>query len=383
MRPFAGIDRGADRGRPRLPRPELLDAATSSLKGVGSKTETALRQLGIDTLRDLLLYRPRRYEPPAPRSTISALIAGQPATIVCAVTSVSVRRTRRRSLTIVEALVTDDSGSIVATWFNQAWLLDRLTPGLAVELRGSVERTDFVVRSYDLEGTGELDRITPVYPASEALPSKRLRELVSQVIGYAGDVPDPLPAELRARLGLPAKADAILAIHEPTTANEAETARRRLAFEELLVMQVGLAVRRSAEQVGGARSLGEPGELIRRYLELLPFSLTAGQERVLREIDADLGRSEPMERLLQGDVGSGKTVVALYVLLRAVEAGHQGALMAPTETLAEQHFMTIEQLCADLGVPCLLLTGSRGKPALREARGLLTTGEAGIAVGTH
>ncbi len=161
-----------------------------------------------------------------------------------------------------------------------------------------------------------------------------------------------------ARDALPLKRDALVAIHRPESEGEAEKGRRRLAFEELLVLQLGIARRAAARERTLAPSLGEPGELIARYRTSLPFALTPYQETAVREIDADLARTVPMQRLLQGDVGSGKTVVALYALLRAVENGRQGALMAPTETLAEQHFLTVADLCFELGVTCALLTSA-------------------------
>ena len=178
---------------------------------------------------------------------------------------------------------------------------------------------------------------------------------------------------MKAAAGLPIRADAVVALHRPGAEADGERARRRLAFEELLTLQLGLARRRQGREEERAAALGEPGELAARYRAVLPFRLTPDQERAIAEIDADLAHERPMERLLQGDVGSGKTVVALYALLRAVEADRQGALMAPTETLAEQHFLTIEPICLELGVPCALLTRSV-KHDVAQAR---------IVVGTH
>jgi ATP-dependent DNA helicase RecG len=196
---------------------------------------------------------------------------------------------------------------------------------------------------------------------------------VERALPHARDLPDALPAPLKVSERLPLRADALVALHRPRSEEEGEEGRRRLAFDELLVLQVGLARARAGREAAVAPALGEPGELVRRYQELLPFTLTPDQERAIEEIDTDLARAAPMQRLLQGDVGSGKTVVALYALLRAVEAGQRGALMAPTETLAEQHFLTVEPLCAQLGVSVVLLTGS----VKSEVEG------AQIVVGTH
>ena len=357
-----------------------------TLAGIGPKLGASLRALGIATVRDLLLHRPRRYEPPAPASSIADLLAGQEATIDGAVQHVSARPTRRRGLTIVEALIRDGSGDVPAVWFNQAWIADRLRPGTRIRVRGAIERGGgFVVRDYDLgDGEHRLDLPGPIYPASEALSSKRVRELIARALPAVGDLADPLPATMRAELGLPLKRDAVLTLHRPVDTMEAERARGRMAFEELLALQVGLLRRRAAgSEDAVAPALGAPGELTGRYRGVLPFTLTEAQERSIAEIDRDLEGTAPMERLLQGDVGSGKTVVALYALLRAVECGHQGALMAPTETLAEQHFLTIEGICASLGVPCRLLTSSLPATEHEAARTELAAGAVGIAVGTH
>ena len=229
------------------------------------------------------------------------------------------------------------------------------------------------MRSYDLNGVSATADFAPVYPASEEVTPKRLRGLVERALAHARDVPDPLPADLKAREGLPLRADALVALHQPRSLDEGEAGRKRLAFDELLVLQVGLARARAGREAELAPTLGAPGELVERYRGLLPFELTPDQESAIAEIDRDLAREAPMQRLLQGDVGAGKTVVALYALLRAVEAGYRGALMAPTETLAEQHFLTIEPLCAELGVPVALLTRSV-KSDVAEAQ---------IVVGTH
>ncbi len=383
-RPFAGLEDLPGRG-PHLPRPERLDAPVESLAGVGPKLGASLRALGLVAVRDLVFDRPRRYEQPAPEARVSDLLAGQEATIECEVVSIASRPTRRRRLRIVEARVRDDTGSVPAVWFNQEWVVDRLPPGTRVRLRGAIERGGgFVVKDYETAAdAGRMSLPAPVYRASEALPSRRVRDIVAKGLVHLPDVADPLPADLRARLGLPLKRDALSVLHHPDTLRRAEAGRARLAFEELLVLQLGLARRRRgrAEQV--AVSLAAPGDLAGSYRTALPFTLTEAQERAIAEIDVDLARTEPMERLLQGDVGSGKTVVALYALVRAVERGCQGALMAPTETLAEQHFLTIEGICARLGVPAVLLTSSLAAREHAAAREALAGGGPAVAVGTH
>ncbi|HYA08713.1 MAG TPA: ATP-dependent DNA helicase RecG [Gaiellaceae bacterium] len=370
---FAGLDRPGSWPPPRVrPHPEALAAGVESLPGVGPALSRKLAKLGLRTVRDLLEHRPHRYEAAVPERRIADLMAGEEAAIAGEVRGVSVRRPRR-NLAIVQARVADASDEITAVWFNQAWLQEKLRPGTRVRLRGKLDRNGFQVRSYDLNGVSATADFAPVYPASEEVTPKRLRGLVERALVHARDLPDPLPAALKASERLPLLPDALVVLHRPRSLEEGEEARRRLAFDELLVLQVGLARARTGREQARARPLGEPGALVARYRELLPFELTADQEQAIAEIGRDLAREAPMQRLLQGDVGSGKTVVALYALLRAVEAGLSGALMAPTETLAEQHFLTIEPWCAELGVRAVLLTGSV-KSDLEGAQ---------IVVGTH
>ena len=339
------------------PRPERAARSLDALAGVGPALQQKLAKLGLRTIRDLLEHRPHRYEGAVPERPIADLLVGEEAAIAGEVRRVSVRRPSRR-LAIVQARVADESDEITAVWFNQAWLAEKLRPGTWVRLRGQLKRNEFSVRSYDLDGVSATADFAPVYPAGEEVSAKRMRGLVERALPYARDLPDALPAALKERERLPLRADALLALHRPRSGEEGEAGRRRLAFDELLVLQVGLARARAGREAAEAPSLGEPRELVGRYRELLPFELTPDQERAIAELDADLARAAPMQRLLQGDVGAGKTVVALYALLRAVESGRRGALMAPTETLAEQHFLTIEPLCAALGVRVALLTGS-------------------------
>ena len=374
---FAVVDPPAEWARPPVScRPEALERSLESLRGVGPRVGQKLAKLGLATIGDLLVHAPRRYEPVAPERRIVDLLAEDEVAIRGVVQDVSVRRPRRR-LAIVRARVRDESGVVTAIWFNQDWLATKLVPGTEVRLRGRLQRGEFQVRSYDLDGVSATADFAPVYPAGEELTPGRMRGLVDQALPAALAMPDPLPAELGQRLSLPLKGDALHAIHRPRTPDGAETARQRLAFDELLVLQIGLARRRSERATEVATALGEPGELIERYLAALPFTLTAGQEQAIRDLDRDLAQTTPMERLLQGDVGSGKTVVALYALLRAVEAGYRGALMAPTETLAEQHFLTVSALCDRLGVSCGLLTSSVPKAERQPAL------EARVVVGTH
>ena len=348
---------------------------------MGPAVAKRLAKLGLRSVGDLLWQRPRRYEEPVPTKRISDLFGEEEAVLEVEVVSVSSRR--RGRLKILTARVADETGRIEATWFNQPWLEGRLKPGTSVRLRGRANRFGFAVSSYDLEGEAETADFAPVYPASEDISQKKLRELRAQVLGLVRDTGEPLPAELRAREGLPLRADAFAALHRPSSLAAAETARTRLAFDELLVLRLALARTAAARAGQSAEPLSPPGALIASYRAALPFELTDDQERSIAEIDADLGRTTPMHRLLQGDVGAGKTVVALYALLRAVEGGSQAALMAPTETLAEQHFLTVDELCRGLGLRVELLTSSLRGSRHASVRGLIASGDALLVVGTH
>jgi ATP-dependent DNA helicase RecG len=375
---FAGVVPVPDEGWPRprgWARPERLEAPIGTLPGVGVTLAKRLGALGIGTVGDLLLHRPRRYERAVEEVPISQLWGDEEVVIAGVVQDVRTRRLGGRR-TIVTAKVRDASGQIGASWFNQPWLADKLPPGTPVRLRGRLGRYGFDVKSWDVGEARSTADFAPVYPASEQVPSTRLRELVRAALALSGgDVLDPLPA---AAADEPIRRDALAALHFPADEAEAERARRRLALDELLALQ--LLVHRAAEVDAVAPALEPPGELIARYRAALPFAFTEHQEAAIAGVDADLARTVPMQRLLQGDVGSGKTVVALYALLRAVENGRQGALMAPTETLAEQHFLTLDRICTELGVRCVLLTGSTGSKADRQA---LASGDAQVVVGTH
>jgi ATP-dependent DNA helicase RecG len=362
---------------PRALRPDRLELDLASLPGVAATTQRKLGKLGLSTVRDVLEHRPRRYETAADEVSIAALREGEEVVVTGRVLNVEKRPMRGRRRTRIVARVDDGTAAVSVTWFNQPWLADRLKPGTEVRLRGKLGRWGFEPRSYDIGDARATADFAPVYPAAEEIAAATVRRVVDAALPLAVHVPDPLSAELREREGLALKRDALAAVHRPRDLDEAETARRRLAFEELLVLQVGIARRVAEREKTLAPELGRPGELIRRYREALPFALTPYQEQAIREIDGDLARTSPMQRLLQGDVGSGKTVVALYTLLRAVESGRQGALMAPTETLAEQHFLTIADLCLELGVSCALLTSSSKKREREAALG------ADVVVGTH
>ena len=331
-----------------------------SLPGVGPRIADRLASLGIETVRDLVEHIPRAYLDWDEAGSFADLAVGQEATVRCKLARIRVRPTRRRNLKVVEGVVVDGAGvEEKVVWFNQAHLA-KLAPGTELLLHGTRDLNGFKVSRHELgDGGVHTLGLVPEYPATEALPSYRIRSLVEAALPLARRLPDALPADLRAREGLPLRADAIAAVHRPESLEDAEAARARLGLEELLLLQLGFVRRREAlAEEARATALGKPGELLDRYRAALPFTLTPEQEEAIAQIDSDLRGERPMQRLLQGDVGSGKTVVALYALLRAVERDKQGALMAPTETLAEQHFLTVEPICAELGIRVSLQTGS-------------------------
>jgi ATP-dependent DNA helicase RecG len=379
---FGGLNAPERWPRPRsVPRPELLDGSVESLAGVGPTIARRLAKLGLGTVGDVLWQRPRRYEEPVPTKRICDLFGDEEAIIEGVVRSATSRR--RGRLKILTARVADDTGEIRATWFNQPWLEAKLVAGTPVRIRGRANRYGFAVSTYDLDGDAETGDFAPVYPAGEDVTQKKLRDVHGQVLEHVNDVGEDLPAALLASERLPIRADALSVIHRPRSLPEAEVGRVRLAFDELLVLRLALLRTAAVRESASAQQLGEPGELVARYRGSLPFTLTRDQERAMAEIDADLDQPIPMQRLLQGDVGSGKTVVALHALLRAVERDRQGALMAPTETLAEQHFLTIDELCAPLGIRVTLLTSSLRAKEHAAARQLIASGDAQIVVGTH
>ena len=295
---------------------------------------------------------------------------------------------RNRRQKRVEARVFDDTGPLVAVWFNQPWIARELSEGTHVLLHGKLrQRNQFWVTEHELIGNGGAPvhtvGLVPVHPATQGITPSKLRELVSRVRPLMLAAVEPLPARLRIEEGLPERPAALDAVHFPDTEDEEQGARRRLAFEELFLLQLAVAGRRRARREGRrARPLAARGVVVDRWRWSLPFELTGDQSRAIDEIDSDLGQERPMQRLLMGEVGSGKTAVALAAMLRAVENGAQAALMAPTETLAEQHHRTLDSLLGG-PLPVELLTGSTTAARRRELLDRLANGQLQLVVGTH
>jgi ATP-dependent DNA helicase RecG len=367
----------------------VLDISLEALEGVGPRLAEAATDAGVSTVGDLLLRFPHSHRD---RTVIpvAALEPGKQATIRVKVLADASRPFRRRGLSILSVKVGDESDSVRATWFNQPWLTSKLTSGTLLLLTGSKDKRGFRVSEYEIESEGEVGgrphppRLTPVHPATEQLKAQRIRQWVEQAMPWVGNVLEPLPAELRVRRELAGAADAVQAIHFPESPEDVERARERLAFEELFLYQALLTTRKQSHRASRpAPRFGKPGKAVGRWIESLPFEPTRDQLNAFDEIDADLDAGQPMQRLLMGEVGSGKTVVALYSMLRALEAGFQAVLMAPTETLAEQHAVTLGKLLAEDATPFALLTGATPAARRREALERLATGELGLAVGTH
>ncbi|MFI5004767.1 MAG: ATP-dependent DNA helicase RecG [Solirubrobacterales bacterium] len=400
----------------RWPRPSRLER---SLEVRAGKLAEGLRTLGIETVGELLEHLPRdRRE----ARTVAELRPGEQATVAVEVRSIAARPVRRRGMRpLVEAVVCDETGAMGAAFFNQPWLVERYPPGTRLLLHGTARhggRFSVTYHALDGEPSGASGgpngssaagrgvsaagsgpaaasagraskgvagaaKIVAHYPAAEGVSSTQIVTLVREHRGALADVGEPLPAAVRVAEHLPDRAAALAAMHFPSGAEEAEAGRGRLAFEELLLTQLAVLRRRALRGSGTAAPLAGAGDLTARWLRELPFRPTDEQSAAMAAIDADLARARPMQRLLMGEVGSGKTVVALYALLRAVEQGMQGALMAPTETLAEQHFATLQALVPEALLPAALLTGSTPARRRAEQLGRLASGELMLVVGTH
>jgi ATP-dependent DNA helicase RecG len=414
LRAFAGT-RGLSREEMfaagvRWPRPERLCEPLALPAG---KLADGMQTLGLTTVGALLEHLPRDSRE---ARTIADLAPGEQATVAVQVRVISARPVRRRGMRpLVQATVHDATGSMRATFFNQPWLVERYPPGTQLLLHGKAdEHGGFRVSHHAIgaqlalagddapagpdaapadtgeppaaerEGAAAAHAVAH-YPASEGVSSTQILTLMQGVRERLADVPEPLPAMTRLAEGLPDRASALAAMHFARCERDSEQGRGRLAFDELLLTQLVFLHRRARRgEQEAAHALSEPPQMSARWLaDGLPFAPTGDQRRAIEQIDADLAGTRAMQRLLMGEVGSGKTVVALYAMLRAVEHGHQAALMAPTETLAEQHFATIQRLIGAEPVACALLTGSTAARRRADVIGKLSSGELSLVVGTH
>lgn len=390
---------------------------------VGGKTAKALRDgLGIETVDDLLRHYPRRYIDPGELTDLGALEVGEHVTVYAEVVSASNRRMQQRKGTITEVVVSDGVGRISLVFFNQPWRVERefrvgrrgLFAGTVSAYGGTrqlahprhvmlPEREEPLGDEADAS-EGDRDReaeaafadlLIPIYPATAGLPSWKIQQTVRLALDALSEVEDPMPSQIRLDKGLPGLADALRGIHRPPDRDAIESAQRRLRFEEAFDLQVVLAQRRHLRLAQAAIPRPTtPGGLLADFDARMPFELTGAQARVGEEIATDLAASHPMQRLLQGDVGSGKTLVALRAMLQVVDAGGQAALLAPTEVLALQHVRTLRSLMGPLAESGLLgsagastriafLSGSQSARQRRDELAAIASGEAGIVVGTH
>ena len=400
--------------------PLRLDDDISRLRSVGARVRPRLERLGIQTVRDLIYHFPHRHDDFTNIRTIAELVPGEPQSLIAAVWEVteSVGRGKTKS---AQAVLSDHTGNIRVIWFNQSYIKNILKPGMRVIIRGEPKvylgRLSFQSPDYEIIDSREDDdrgnhqeKFQPVYPLTDGLYQRTIRRIVKEALDAAlAKVREYLPDDILRMHDLMPLRDAISRMHHPESAEQAEAARRRLAFDELLMLQLTVARRRAQwQELGGAIPLQSDDGLLDGFLGKLPYSLTAAQSGALAEILGDMRREIPMGRLLQGDVGSGKTVVAIAALLTAALNGYQAALMAPTEILAEQHFLTaaemLSALTADsdaLDAPAAevyvsvrmssrekplvvgLLTGSLSKRAKDEMHRRIAAAEVDIVIGTQ
>jgi ATP-dependent DNA helicase RecG len=373
-------------------------------KGVGPRRARLLEKLGVRTLEDAFWFLPWRYENRLEVLPIGNLLPGMKATIKGTVQKLWVKTTFRRRLVVVTISVRDETGLLECVFFNQPYLEKTFIPGVPLLLTGSVlsnssGSSPLTMRGpeYEILDEEELQdrgggRIVPVYHETNGLSSKQIRRIMRSIFDhYAGHLQEMLPTDLRMQLGVPTLLDALPVLHFPNQERSVEVLNqqatpehRRMAFEELFLLQLALAMRRNRQAndtKGIAFAVRNP--LIESLKALLPFRLTPAQERVIQEISRDMGRPTSMNRLLQGDVGCGKTVVALHAIVIACGSGYQAALMAPTEVLSEQHYLSLFPLFEALGVRCLLLKGGQTGRERAEILAGIQSGQVQVVVGTH
>ncbi len=380
--------------RPRTPALDL-DSPVGRLPGVGPAYAARLPRLGINTVRDLLYHFPRRYNDFSAMRKISQLKAGEIETVAGTVRDISNFTTKQGKL-VTTAVIADDTGTVRAVWFNQAYMVNALPKGGQVVISGKVDlylgRPVFTSPAYENLETEDLihtGRLVPVYQLTHEVNQRWLRRLQKNTVDrWAREVPEHLPASVLQSTGLPGITTALDQIHFPDTPESLERARRRLAFDEFMLIQLSLLLRRRDwrdAQAGAPLQVNPP--VVDAFKASLPFTLTGAQQQALDDILADLSRPAPMARLLQGDVGSGKTVVAAAAVRVALDNGMQAAVMAPTEILAEQHFRTLSRLLgasAESGGPRVrLLVGSQRDADKSRVRQEIAAGEADLVIGTQ
>jgi ATP-dependent DNA helicase RecG len=374
---------------PADPDPEGLAQPVTKIRGVGAKLQEALQRLGASSINELLYLFPRRYDDYTLMKPIRDLVYGESVTVIGTIWETRARRMRNNQV-MVQTVMSDGTASVQVTWFNQKWLAEKLKAGMQIVVSGKVDQYlgRLVFNSPDWEPL-ELEplrtrRIVPVYPLTQGLNSNRMRQLMRRAVSeWSAFLPEPIPEVIRDRRELVSISKAIQEIHFPESQESLHRARRRLIFDELLLLQLGMQGQRHAWQSRPALRV-EPDQVpLIRLQNALSFELTAAQKRVIGEIMSDMATQLPMSRLLQGDVGSGKTIVAAAALLLASQAGTQSALMAPTEILAEQHYASLKDLLSAQNVVVRLLTGSTSTADKATIYAELASGEAQVVIGTH
>ncbi|MBI3616197.1 MAG: ATP-dependent DNA helicase RecG [Candidatus Omnitrophica bacterium] len=375
-------------------KPFGLETSLQYLKGVGPQRSVLFRRLGLKTLRDLLYHFPRRYEDRRTFGPITGLTPGQKSTVRGRVAGASIFRARTGTV-ILQVVVKDSTGTVTALWFNQPYMRKWFPPGQELVLYGMVERVGrrFQIAAPEFElvqaGAAEhrslhMGRIVPIYPATSGLHQRELRSAVAQALrALLPTLKDPLPADLLGRHSLLDYPTALKRIHFPPVPEAAAASQARLAFDELLCFQIALGLRRRKLSQRPGIVHQTSGDLVTRWKGSLPFKLTAGQEQAIQEISKDMEAEHPMHRLVQGEVGSGKTAVAAYAVVVAVQSGFQAVVMAPTEVLARQHALTLTQLLASVDLPAALLTSSLDESSRRELAQGLSVGTVPLLVATH
>lgn len=376
-----------------------LDQSVQYVKGVGPKRAELLERLGIYTIRDLLFYFPRDYQDRRNIVSISKMLPGEYATVIGIVRAINESRPYRRGSRvrhILKVAVSDDTGIMHLVWFNQPYRKKRFIIGEKYVFSGRVStqaltnemnNPDFERLETDTDQSTQMQRIIPIYPLSEQIEQWWLRSLFSEVVDkYTEQIAEVLPQPLLNRYKWIPRAQAIQEIHFPTTPEALSQAKQRLIYDELFLMQVLLAGQKAKLQhETKPQQYQQHRDLVSRFLAKLPFTLTYAQQKVIREIQEDLAKPAPMNRLLQGDVGSGKTVVALTAMLTAIDNGYQAAIMAPTEILAQQHFATINTLIRDSGldIEVILLIGGMKASQKKAALNRIQSNPRSIIIGTH
>lgn len=374
---------------PVEPDPEGLRQSVTILRGVGPKIGERLAKLGASSLWELLYVLPRRYDDYTQMRPINRLVYGEQVTVIGTVWETRARRTRTNQV-LVQSVISDGSGSVQATWYNQPWLTEKLKAGMQIVLSGKVEqylgRPMFNSPQWEPLEIDPLKtrRIVPIYPLTKGLAAHKMRDMMRTAVKqWAPRIPEPMPTPIRERQKLPRLPEAVAQAHFPNNQEALHSARRRLAFDELFLLQLGMQGQRHEWVSQPAIPLPiQPGNLI-QFRNKLPFSLTKAQQRVIAEIQADMAKPTPMNRLLQGDVGAGKTVVAAAALFIAFKNGSQSALMAPTAILAEQHYRSLVGYLEPFGVKVAVLTGNTPAAEKTAVYAGLADGSIHVAIGTH